>query len=222
MKYVAYYRVSTKKQSLGLVAQKECVKSFVKDSSLILAEFTEKESGSKNDRQELQKAIEACQNLENELGEPVKLIIAKLDRLSRSVSFIAYLMESDVKFVACDIPTANEMTLHIFASIAQFELKRTRARIKEALAQSDKELGATHKVNFTNEGRLKGARVNQLNALNNKNNRQAIELIKMYRREKLTFRAIAEKLNSLGMRTRNGKKFHATTVMRLSDRIQTV
>ena len=106
-KYVAYYRVSTKKQGksgLGLEAQRETVQQFIKSNgNRIIAEFTEIESGKNDERPELLTAIEMANQQE------ATLVIAKLDRLSRSMAFITTLMDTDVKFVCCDMPKANEL-----------------------------------------------------------------------------------------------------------------
>ena len=101
MKYVAYYRVSTKKQGesqLGLKAQKHAVERFI-SPDLIDAEFTEIETGTnKRYRPILNEAIELCAKT------GATLIIAKLDRLARNVSFVSSLMDSKVKFKAVDMP----------------------------------------------------------------------------------------------------------------------
>src|SRR5262249_40915083 len=102
--YVAYYRVSTDRQGksgLGLEAQQSAVLGFIKGDAKLVESFTEIESGKRSDRPELAKAIEACRR------HKAKLVIAKLDRLSRNLAFVATLMESGVEFVAVDNPTAN-------------------------------------------------------------------------------------------------------------------
>jgi DNA invertase Pin-like site-specific DNA recombinase len=91
-------------------------------------EYTEIESGAKCDRPELAAALARCKDAE------ATLLIAKLDRLSRNLAFIANLMESGVKLVACDIPEANELTLHIMAAMAQWERRMISERTKAALA----------------------------------------------------------------------------------------
>src|SRR5262245_21305912 len=103
-RFVAYYRVSTARQGrsgLGLEAQKAAVLAFINDNAELVAEFTEVESAKHADREELKKAIAACKK------HKAKLVIAKLDRLSRNLAFIATLMESGVEFVAVDMPEAN-------------------------------------------------------------------------------------------------------------------
>ncbi|KAA6373203.1 MAG: putative serine recombinase, partial [Streblomastix strix] len=119
-RYISYYRVSTQKQGqsgLGLESQKDIVSKYVesKKEASIISEYTEIESGKKNGRKELQKALMECK------AQNATLIVAKLDRLSRSVSFISNLTDSNVDFVCCDFPSANKFTIHLFASVAQYE-----------------------------------------------------------------------------------------------------
>lgn len=128
--YIAYYRVSTDKQGrsgLGIEAQREAVGRFVTDSNHLLAAFTEVESGKSADRPQLHEAMAACRK------SGAVLLIAKLDRLSRDVAFIAGLMKSDVRFVACDMPDADAFRLHIEAAIAEEERRRISGRTKAAL-----------------------------------------------------------------------------------------
>src|SRR5262249_7160468 len=117
-RFVAYYRVSTARQGrsgLGVEAQKAAVLAFINANAELIAEFTEVESGLHADREELKKAIAACKK------HKAKLVIAKLDRLSRNLAFIATLMESGVEFVAVDMPEANKLTVHILAAMAEHE-----------------------------------------------------------------------------------------------------
>jgi DNA invertase Pin-like site-specific DNA recombinase len=130
-KAVAYYRVSTDRQGksgLGLEAQQSSVHSYAKINGIHLEqEFTEVESGKKNDRPVLQQALTYCRK------HKAKLIIAKLDRLGRNLAFIAALMDSKVSFTAVDNPHANELMLHLLAAFAQHERKAISTRTKEAL-----------------------------------------------------------------------------------------
>jgi len=89
--------------------------------------FTEVESGKRNDRPELVKALAACKR------QKAKLVIAKLDRLGRNLAFIATLMESGVEFVAVDNPHFNNLTVHFLAAIAQHEREMISERSKAAL-----------------------------------------------------------------------------------------
>ena len=94
----------------------------------LVAEHTEVESGKRNARPELQKALPACRR------HKAKLCIAKLDRLSRNLAFIATLMDSSVEFVATDNPHANKLTIHILAAVAEHEREAISERTKAALA----------------------------------------------------------------------------------------
>ena len=131
-KFVAYFRVSTDKQGksgLGLEAQRKSVFDYLDGGRWsLVAEFTEIESGKRNDRPELEKALAACKK------QKAKLVIAKLDRLSRNLAFIAALMDSGVEFVAVDNPHANKLTVHILAAVAQHEREIISARTSAALA----------------------------------------------------------------------------------------
>jgi DNA invertase Pin-like site-specific DNA recombinase len=124
-KFIAYFRVSTDRQGksgLGLEAQREAVLAYLNGGSwTMVAEFTEIESGKHADRPQLAAALAACKK------HKAKLVIAKLDRLSRNLAFIATLMDSGVEFVAVDNPHANKLTVHILAAVAQHE--------REAIAQ---------------------------------------------------------------------------------------
>lgn len=130
--FVAYYRVSTAQQGrsgLGLDAQREAVTAHVRrQSGRIVAEYTEIESGKRNDRPEIAKAIAAAR------ARRATLIIAKLDRLARNVAFISSLMDSGVEFLAADMPLANRLTVHILAAVAEHEREMISARTKAALA----------------------------------------------------------------------------------------
>jgi DNA invertase Pin-like site-specific DNA recombinase len=128
--FVAYYRVSTERQGrsgLGLDAQRSAVLDYINGGAELVGEFTETESGKRSDRPELVKALEACRR------KKARLVIAKLDRLSRNLAFIATLMESGVEFVAVDNPHANKLTVHILAAVAQHEREMISERTKAAL-----------------------------------------------------------------------------------------
>ena len=132
--FIAYYRVSTKKQSesgLGLEAQKSMVDKYLNGGDWkLVAEFTEIESGTRkgNDRPKLKEALTACK-LYN-----ASLVIAKLDRLYRNVFMVSKLQESGVDFVACDNPHANKSMIQMLAVFAEMEADRISQRTKEALA----------------------------------------------------------------------------------------
>jgi DNA invertase Pin-like site-specific DNA recombinase len=128
--YVSYLRVSTARQGesgLGLEAQRQAVTRYV-GAGCLLAEYLEVESGRKNDRLQLAAALAHAR------ATGARLIIAKLDRLARNVFFISSLMESGVDFVACDLPAADKLTIHILAAVAEHEREMISQRTKAALA----------------------------------------------------------------------------------------
>lgn len=103
-------RVGQGRSGLGLEAQADAVRHYLASvDGTLIAEHTEVQTGKRNDRPELQKALAACRR------HKAKLVIAKLDRLSRNVAFIAALMDGNTEFVACDNPQATRLTLHILA-----------------------------------------------------------------------------------------------------------
>jgi DNA invertase Pin-like site-specific DNA recombinase len=130
-KFVAYYRVSTAKQGasrLGLEAQQEAVRGYLNGGKWrMVDEVTEVESGKRNDRPALARALSLCRL------HKATLIIAKLDRLARNVNFISNLMESSIEFTAVDFPTANRLTVHILAAVAEHEAQATSTRTRDAL-----------------------------------------------------------------------------------------
>lgn len=217
-KYVAYYRVSTKGQGdsgLGLEAQQSQVRKFVKGrgGGKIIREFVEVESGKKNDRPQLGEAIEISKQ------KGAKLVIAKLDRLSRNAAFIFMLRDTQVDFICADMPDANSLTIGIMAVLAQDERERISQRTKAALAIKKAQGAILGKPeNLTIEARKKGLEIRQKNARSNENSRQATELLRLYRGQKMTYADMARKLNGLGMKTRKGKQFLPMTVKRLLDR----
>src|SRR5215470_1337559 len=130
-KFVSYCRVSTAKQGrsgLGLEAQRAAITDFLNGGQWkLIAEYVEVETGKNDERPELKKALHRAK------VTGATLVIAKLDRLSRNLRFIAELQESKVRFVCADMPDANELTIHIFASLAQHERKVISERTKRAL-----------------------------------------------------------------------------------------
>ena len=215
--YVAYYRVSTVRQglsALGLQAQQAAVAAFAKPPCSIEAQFIEIESGKKNTRPQLLAAIAFAR------AHKAVLLIAKLDRLSRSVEFIFRLRDSGINFVCADMPEANTFTIGILAVMAQHERELISARTKAALhAKRQREVWQPGTpANLTEEARLKGASVRKKNAAEHQANVQAGKLIALYRGQGLSFRAVASELNNSGYRTRRGKLFNPGTVKVLSDR----
>lgn len=128
-RFVAYYRVSTDRQGqsgLGLEAQRTAVAQHIGADELV-AEFTEVESGRKNDREQLALAMAAAKKAK------AVLVIAKLDRLARNVHFISGLLESGVPFVCADMPEADRTFLQMSAVFAEWEARKISERTKAAL-----------------------------------------------------------------------------------------
>ncbi|MGM9512421.1 recombinase family protein [Larkinella sp. GY13] len=216
MKYIAYYRVSTQKQGrsgLGLDDQRDMVRRFLRVGEELAGEFTEIESGKKKERPQLLAAIDAAKQ------HRARLLIAKLDRLGRNASFVMTLRDTEVDFVACDLPDANTLTIGIMASFAQHEAEQISKRTRAALAQKKIrgfQLGKPE--NLTATARIRGQEIRIQNAIQHLANRQAGELIQLYRQKDLTFREITAKLNENGYRTRRGKLFFPMSVARLLKR----
>ena len=202
-KFVAYYRVSTDRQGasgLGLEAQRATVAQYVAAWHL-LAEFQEIESGKSAQRPQLATALETCRK------SNATLVIAKLDRLSRNVVFIGTLMEGDVPFVACDMPHANEMTIHILAAVAQGERKaiseRTKAALEVAKARGTR-LGNPRWEESID--RARAARNGTPVPL------AVVSQIRSCRKDGWPLRRIAAHLNAMAVRTPRGCKWHSETV----------
>ena len=129
--YVAYFRVSTNKQGvsgLGLEAQQASVDRFLANTpnSRLLDSFTDVKSGRRNDRTALLDAIKRCRLT------GAKLLIAKLDRLSRNAKYLLELQESEVDFIALDMPEANKFTIGIMACLAEYESQLISDRVKDS------------------------------------------------------------------------------------------
>ena len=211
--YTPYYRVSTQKQGvsgLGLEAQQAAVRAFVTDPAQLVGEFVEIESGKQNQRPQLLAAMAEARRVGS------TLLIAKLDRLSRNASFILALRDSGVDFVCCDMPDANTLTVGLFAVLAQHERETISKRTKEALA-AKKARGAQlgNPQNMTPAITCQGQAAMQRNAREHQANRQAAQLAELLQAKGQTLWQIAAALNTAGYRTRRGREFHATTVLRL-------
>ncbi len=165
--FVAYYRVSTKRQGqsgLGIEAQREAVRQYLSDGNWQLkGEFCEVESGRRADRPQLTAAMAACRVY------GARLVIAKLDRLSRDAHFLLGLQKAGIGFVAADMPDANELTVGIMAVVAQAERQmisnRTKAALSAAKARGRK-LGGFRGRTVTREDQERGRHVRSASADN--------------------------------------------------------
>jgi len=222
MKIITYLRVSTEKQGasgLGLEAQREAVSSYATSKGTkVIKEFLEVESGKANDRPQLQAAL----HLAKVTGSV--LVIAKLDRLSRNASFLLALRDSGVKFIAADMPDANELTIGIMALVAQQEREAISRRTKEAL-QAAKRRGKVLGNPSGAAALLRAAKGNvaSLRAIKSKADSHATYLkpvIESLAMESITsLGGIAKELNHRGMLTPRGKHWHKSSVSNLLARI---
>lgn len=212
MQYIAYYRVSTDRQGrsgLGLDAQRTAVASYLARGGHLVAEFTEIESGRKNDRPQLRAALAQCRQ------QRARLIIAKLDRLARNVAFIANLMESGVEFVAVDMPDANRLTLHILAAVAEHEREAISKRTREALAAAKRRgtrLGNPRPAAAAEKARASAAA--QLETYR----AQVLPTVRELDSQGLGLSAIAREMNQRGITTARGRRWGAQTVKGLLQR----
>jgi len=220
-KVVAYYRVSTSKQSksgLGLEAQQQAVDAYAASFGCeIIESFTEVESGKNNNRPELTEALELCEIT------GARLVIAKLDRLSRSVAFLSGLMESKVKFTACDNPEASELTIHILAAVAEAERKAISERTKAAL-QAAKQRGqvlgnpniAKARAARDMKASLKKATETRVNTAKQRSEKVMRVIDKARGNGAYTLQAVADYLNEVtSIRTPRGKEWTRSAVQRV-------
>lgn len=224
MRAVAYYRVSTAAQGrsgLGLEAQRAAVESLcaARGWELTAPPFTEVESGKRNDRPELEKALHRAK------VTGATLVVAKLDRLSRNVAFLAALQESGVKFIAADMPEANELTVHIMAAVAQAERKAISKRTKEALqaakARGQRLGNPNGAAALLRAGKGNGSAIETVRADATKRAEELRPIVEdMRSRGVASLAGIAAALNEGGFVTARGGKWHASSVRNLVARLQ--
>ena len=250
--YIAYYRVSTQKQGrsgLGLDAQRADVERYLTGTlagkGTIIEEFTEIESGRKNNRLQLERAIERARQTGS------VLIVAKLDRLSRDAAFTIQLSNSSVNFVCVDNPHINKMTIGILALVNQDEAERISTRTKAALKEKKKKIAQGNYTNahidpltgrpkvmkpdksgnyrlgspvgFTAQISKAGVEAVKQQALLNENTKRAKNVIRDTLKDKpdasLTF--LAGRLNAYGLRSPRGKSFTKYNVAYLRRLVRT-
>lgn len=209
-KFITYFRVSTDRQGrsgLGLEAQREAVGQFlVGRGAIVIDEFLEIESGGKDDRPKLTEALAACQRTK------ATLLIAKLDRLARSVAFIANLMNSNTDFVACDMPHASRLVLHVMAAFAEHERQIIGERTKAALAAA-KARGVRLGINGTVLAERHKAEATEYACTVKSSIMTAMETGAKSTRE------IAEWLNAAAIPSRQGGRWHPANVARTLHRL---
>jgi DNA invertase Pin-like site-specific DNA recombinase len=207
--FVAYYRVSTDRQGrsgLGLEAQQAAIRGYL-GATAPIAEFTEIETGKRNDRPALKQALALCRK------RKARLVIAKLDRLSRNLAFIATMMDSGVEFVAVDNPHATRLTLHILAAVAEHERELIADRTKAAL-QAAKARG----IRLGRNGADRLAPAYRAEAIERA--RQLAPLLAELKNAGMSARQMAVQLTARGIPTPTGARWHAQTVIRMLDRVR--
>lgn len=222
LRLVAYERVSTARQGrsgLGLDAQRASIDSFVaaRDATLI-DRFTEVESGGRNDRPELEKALQLARLT------GATLVIAKLDRLSRNAAFLLTLQSSGVTFLACDMPEANDLTVGIMALVAQQEREAISRRTKEALAAAKArgvKLGNPNGAAALRRAGKGGVALRRTVTANADEFAEGLsDTVSAIQTEgHETLRAMAGELNRRGIRTRRSGNWHVSNVRDLLKRL---
>jgi DNA invertase Pin-like site-specific DNA recombinase len=218
-RFVSYLRVSTDKQGrsgLGLEAQRKAVTDYLDGGRWeLIAEFVEVESGSRDARPKLAEALALCR-LHNAV-----LVIAKLDRLSRDAAFLLGLQKAGVRFVAADMPEANELVVGIMAVVAQAERKMISARTKAALAATRArgvQLGKPENLRNQETGRVRGrAKRTKIAEARAADLRPIIADIRAS--EATLLRAIAVGLNRRGIPSARGGAWSAVQVKRVLERV---
>jgi DNA invertase Pin-like site-specific DNA recombinase len=222
MKIVSYLRVSTRQQGasgLGLDAQRFSIDAYAAHrAAAVIQTFTEVESGKVNSRPELTKAL----HLARVTG--AVLVIAKLDRLSRNAAFLLTLRDSGVRFVAADMPDANDLTVGIMALVAQQEREAISRRTTEALA-----IAKSRGVRLGNpngaaalrraaKGNTASLEVIRRAADSHAQNLQPI-IAALAAEGTISLGAVAEALNERGMLTPRGGHWHKSSVRNLLARL---
>lgn len=221
MRYIAYTRVSTDEQGksgLGLESQEKAIRDFIRvNGGELVKLYKEVESGKRDDRPILTEAIRHSQLT------GARLVIHKLDRLSRDLGFITQLQKNNVDFSVVDLPGADKFTIHLFGALAEKERlmisERTKAALKAA-KERGKKLGNAKGEGFSPEIQKKGAvaasaaRIEKADTFAGK----VKPFIEKLKGEGLSLRGIASKLNDMGIQTARGKEWTATAVKNAMER----
>jgi DNA invertase Pin-like site-specific DNA recombinase len=206
--FIKYYRVSTRSQAdsgLGLLAQQRDIdlylSTYAETPWEVIADFTDVQSGKDDNRPELQKAM----TLAEETG--ATLLIAKLDRISRRVSFISAIMERKrLNLTVATMPNADKFQLHIYAALAEQEREFISLRTKQALAP----LKGTGKLGG-NRGNIDKAN-EAARALADAHAAKVMDTVRQLKESGRTLQQIADTLNKTGVTTARGGKWYPTTV----------
>jgi len=216
-RYVIYTRVSTEdqgKSGLGLAAQKRDIAlyldNFSEEPFEIVGEFMDTLSGKQDDRPQLAEALAVVKKTGAEL------LVAKLDRLSRKVSFIASLMDDKkVRLRVASMPNADPFQFHIYAALAEQEREFISARTKAALAEA--------KAKGVKLGGLRPKTEARNNAIQRNAKARADKVamtVQPLRAQGASLRKIAEALNTSGVATARGGRWQASQVKRVLERLE--
>ena len=223
MKAIIYTRVSTAEQGksgLGLLAQLNAVNQFCIDESIeVLAHYEETETGKGSNA--LDKRPQLAKALAHAKKEGASLVVAKLDRLSRNVAFISSLMEQKVPFVVAQLgKDADPFMMHLYAALSEKERNLISERTKAALAivkiSGSKSGNPIGNHTNLNDARLKSNATNKAEAALFAD--KVMSMITSFRNDGSTLPAIAAKLNEMGVKTRRGGKWYASTVTNILQR----
>jgi DNA invertase Pin-like site-specific DNA recombinase len=221
MKAIIYTRVSTAEQGksgLGLKAQLDSVTEFCQTENIeVVAHYEETETGKGSNaldkRPQLAKALAHAKKI------GAHLVVAKLDRLSRNVAFISSLMETKVPFIVAQLgKDADPFMMHLYAALSEKERNLISERTKAALAIIKKDPTRLPLGNRTNldEAREKSNATNRNEATTFA--KTVMDTIQQSRNQGDSLPAIAAKLNSMGVKTRRGGKWYASTVTNILKR----
>jgi DNA invertase Pin-like site-specific DNA recombinase len=220
-KFVSYLRVSTDRQGadgLGIAAQRSAVATYLNGGAwTMLKEFVEVESGKVNARPQLEKALNLCK------VSRARLVIAKLDRLSRNAAFLLKLRDTGVRFVAADMPEATDTVIGIMAVIAQDERERISQRTKDGLAEAKKrgvKLGNPHgAAPLRRAGKGNRAAVATLRAQADARAKDLAPILDDIMKTVTSHRDIATELNEREIPSPRGKQWGEIQVARLRRRL---
>ena len=218
--FVAYYRVSTQRQGrsgLGIEAQKAAVARFAETENLTeISEFTEVETGKGSDALERRPQLKAA--LDSARSARCPVVVAKLDRLSRDVAFIAGLMVQKVPFIVAELGIdADPFMLHLYAALAEKERRLISERTTAALS-ARKAQGARlgNRRNIGEAGEI-GRRTLKAEAERFATN--VMPIVRLIQQSGVTsLGGIAETLNNRRIPTARGGRWHVSTVMNLMRR----
>ena len=225
-KYVAYLRTSTTDQALGIEAQRATVAAYVAShGGRLVGSFEEHESGAKSDRPQLAKALAHAE------ARGATLLVAKLDRLSRDVEFLAKLLKGDVPLAFCDLPNADRLMITVMSGVAQWERERISTRTREALAAKKATGYADGRrpgnpagaAAFGQDGRERGQAAGVASVQDNARafaERMRGDIERARAKGAVSLREIADALNADDVEARRGGRWDASSVRRVVQRLE--